>query len=672
MKIARPYRAVFRCTAGCPEEHSIWQPLYRCPRCGALLQVEHDLDALRDRSPAAWMRTFDERYKRTTWPYGSGVWGKKEWICPELRNDNVVSMDEGGTNMFWAERFGQELGIEDLWVKQCGNSHTGSFKDLGMTVLVSVVKQMVADGAGVRAVACASTGDTSAALAAYAAAAGIPAIVILPRGRVTPAQLVQPLANGARVLALDTDFDGCMTIVRRLAEEEGVYLANSMNSLQARGPEDAVGRDRAAVRLGSAGRHRHSRGQSRQRQRDRRRVRADAGARRHRQAAADRRRAGGRRQPALRRLSEQLGLRADDRAADHRVGDPDRQPGLHRQGDSHAAAVRRHRRAGDRERAGGRGRARRSHRDVQLPAHGRRAGGAGEAGGAGRHRENRSGDRHLDGQRAEIHASSRSRTTRPASRASRRGMRTLRWSCRTTTTPCAGRSTASCPPNRSRRGAVDVAPAPPRSRNLEIRRRLARGCRGHPASGRAHHGARRAARRGRVGAGRRHRPPAERRQRSPRPGRRTRPDASPRCSCGVTAKSPGPCCPRGRRAARCSRGSMRRRASTAISAAPSPCSGTWRRAPATCSRPAASGCRPPSWPPSSRPAGAGRSTWTARTSSRPTAITAAPRRIFPRRRAARGAGWRRSSRTASSRSFPDSSATHPTAASRPSAAAAPT
>ena len=71
-------------------------------------------------------------------------------------------MDEGGTNMFWAERFGHELGLEDLWVKQCGNSHTGSFKDLGMTVLVSVVKQMVADGAGVRAVACASTGDTSA------------------------------------------------------------------------------------------------------------------------------------------------------------------------------------------------------------------------------------------------------------------------------------------------------------------------------------------------------------------------------------------------------------------------------------------------------------------------------------------------------------------------------
>ena len=153
--------------AGCHGEHSIWQPIYHCPTCGQLLHVSHDVDALRHRSPVAWMRLFDDRYKRTAWPYGSGVWGKKEWICPEIRDENVVSMDEGGTNIFWAERYGREIGVEDLWVKMCGNSHTGSFKDLGMTVLVSTVKQMIADGkqgAKVQAVACASTGDTSAAL----------------------------------------------------------------------------------------------------------------------------------------------------------------------------------------------------------------------------------------------------------------------------------------------------------------------------------------------------------------------------------------------------------------------------------------------------------------------------------------------------------------------------
>ena len=110
------YHAVFRCAGGCPGDHPRWQPLYLCPSCGGLLQVVHDLDALRDRDGSAWMRTFDERYKRTTWPYGSGVWGKKEWVCPELRDENIVSMDEGGTNMFWAERFGREIGLEELWV----------------------------------------------------------------------------------------------------------------------------------------------------------------------------------------------------------------------------------------------------------------------------------------------------------------------------------------------------------------------------------------------------------------------------------------------------------------------------------------------------------------------------------------------------------------------------
>ncbi len=229
------YHAVFRCIAGCHGEHALAQPLYNCPTCGDLLEVSHDMAALADRSAAAWMRLFDERYKRTTWPYGSSVWGKKEWVCPEIRDENVVSMDEGGTNLFWADRFGRTLGLDELWVKQCGNSHTGSFKDLGMTVLVSMVKQMMADGSPVQAVACASTGDTSASLAAYAAAAGIPAIVILPKGKVTTAQLVQPLANGATVLSLETDFDGCMAIVKRLAAEQRVYLANSMNSLRLEG-----------------------------------------------------------------------------------------------------------------------------------------------------------------------------------------------------------------------------------------------------------------------------------------------------------------------------------------------------------------------------------------------------------------------------------------------------
>jgi threonine synthase len=229
------FTAHFRCIAGCAGAHPLDEVLYRCPRCGDLLEVAHDLEALRGRSAAAWMKLFDDRYLRTTWPYGSGVWGKKEWVAPHVRDENVVSMYEGGTNLFWAERYGKALGVPDLWVKLCGNSHTGSFKDLGMTVLVSTVKQMIADGRPVQAVACASTGDTSAALAAYGAAAGIRTLVILPRGKVSTAQLVQPLANGATVLAIDGNFDDCMALVQRLAAEEGVYLANSMNSLRLEG-----------------------------------------------------------------------------------------------------------------------------------------------------------------------------------------------------------------------------------------------------------------------------------------------------------------------------------------------------------------------------------------------------------------------------------------------------
>jgi threonine synthase len=209
--------------------------IYRCENCGGLLDVEHDMEALKNRSGAAWMQLFDERTRSNEVPYGSGVWGKKEWVMPLIDNENVVSMYEGHTNCFWARRLGEEIGVPDLWVKMCGNSHTGSFKDLGLTVLVSVVKQMVADNKPIRAMACASTGDTSAALAAYAAAAGLPAVVLLPRGKVSTAQLIQPIANGALVLALDTDFDGCMRIVREITQDPTIYLANSMNSLRMEG-----------------------------------------------------------------------------------------------------------------------------------------------------------------------------------------------------------------------------------------------------------------------------------------------------------------------------------------------------------------------------------------------------------------------------------------------------
>jgi len=218
-----------------PEERYGLDEVRYTDRDGGLLHVVHDMAELRKTSAADWKALFELRARRNDWPYGSGVWGKKEWVLPDIEDENVVSMYEGHTNLFWAERYGREIGLEDLWLKLCGNSHTGSFKDLGMTVLVSQVKQMIARGEPIPAVACASTGDTSAALAAYAAAAGIPAIVFLPRGKISMAQLIQPVANGAIVFALDSDFDGCMEIVRQVSDRDSVYLANSMNSLRIEG-----------------------------------------------------------------------------------------------------------------------------------------------------------------------------------------------------------------------------------------------------------------------------------------------------------------------------------------------------------------------------------------------------------------------------------------------------
>jgi len=151
-------------------------------------------------------------------------------------------MFEGNSNLFWAERFGKEfMGMNDLWVKQCGNSHTGSFKDLGMTALVSQVNSIrKKNPEKISAVGCASTGDTSAALSAYCAAAGIPSIVFLPADKISLAQLVQPMANGALVLSIDTDFDGCMKLIKEVTAEHPIYLANSMNSLRLEGQKTAA------------------------------------------------------------------------------------------------------------------------------------------------------------------------------------------------------------------------------------------------------------------------------------------------------------------------------------------------------------------------------------------------------------------------------------------------
>jgi len=229
------FSAWFRCSEGCDYRAELTEVVYRCPRCQGLLEVEHDVAALARRSASEWRALFDGRFRRGAWPFGSGVWGKKEWVYPHIAVESVVSMYEGGSPLLRLDRYAREIGLEEVWLKECGVTHTGSFKDLGMTVLVSAVVEMRARGVPIEAVACASTGDTSAALAAYCAAADLPSVVLLPRGKISTAQLVQPISNGALVLELDTDFDGCMRVVQELSHSTGIYLANSMNSLRIEG-----------------------------------------------------------------------------------------------------------------------------------------------------------------------------------------------------------------------------------------------------------------------------------------------------------------------------------------------------------------------------------------------------------------------------------------------------
>lgn len=227
--------AFFRCIDGC-ETHPLDAVVYNCTKCGKLLEVVHDMDALKKKSGPEWKKIFESRTAHSPFPHNSGVWAKKEWVNPLLEDQFVVSLGEGNNPLTPLPRLASEMGLKNLWIKHCGNTHTGSFKDLGMTALVSQVNQMMHKTTkNIKAVACASTGDTSAALSAYGAYSGIPTIVFLPHNKISIAQLVQPIANGALVLALDTDFDGCMKIVQEITRDNSIYLANSMNSLRVEG-----------------------------------------------------------------------------------------------------------------------------------------------------------------------------------------------------------------------------------------------------------------------------------------------------------------------------------------------------------------------------------------------------------------------------------------------------
>ncbi len=251
------------------------QPRYRC-ECGGVLDVEmpfqrpsaeemslqEGYDALasgeNDLMPlagAAWRQLFDERAARPPiWPMGvesllldhSGVWRYRELILP-LPASFIISRPEGNTSLYPVgsencgdgreghRRIGQFAGLERLFLKHEGENPSGSFKDRGMTVGVSMAKAH-----GARAVACASTGNTSASLASYAAQADLPCFVFLPAGNVAAGKLAQTLAYGATTIQIAGDFDDAMRLVEQVCIEMSIYLLNSLNPYRVEG-QKAIG-----------------------------------------------------------------------------------------------------------------------------------------------------------------------------------------------------------------------------------------------------------------------------------------------------------------------------------------------------------------------------------------------------------------------------------------------
>ncbi len=217
------------CTA-CGNEAVESDPHARCVRCGGLLEIEHRVPRM---SREELLRRFTERRGAPKDGSASGVWRYKDIVLPSATE--VVSHPEGNTPLLQRLAIDRWAGVDGLLLKHEGYNPTGSFKDRGMTVGVTQARRI-----GARAVACASTGNTSASLAAYASLAGIPALVLIPAGSMALGKLAQSLAYGAKTLLVRGDFDDCLRLVEEASERLGVYLLNSINPFRLEGQKTIV------------------------------------------------------------------------------------------------------------------------------------------------------------------------------------------------------------------------------------------------------------------------------------------------------------------------------------------------------------------------------------------------------------------------------------------------
>ena len=206
-------------------------PSPECPLCHGLLAIEHPTP---DQSAVSLRARFDARCCMTSpGSMRSGVWRFADIVHPSA--DQPVSYPEGNTPLLERDAVRRFAGCNALLLKHEGMNPTGSFKDRGMTVGVTQAKRL-----GARAVACASTGNTSASLASYAALAGIPALVFVPAGQIALGKLTQTLAYGARTLLVRGDFDACLSLVRESSSRLGIYLLNSINPWRLEGQKTIV------------------------------------------------------------------------------------------------------------------------------------------------------------------------------------------------------------------------------------------------------------------------------------------------------------------------------------------------------------------------------------------------------------------------------------------------
>ena len=210
------------------------RPDFRCADCGELFEVEYPGWAQRgghDRpNPGALKWLWRERRSSGEALDESGVWRFRE-LLPILENfGNAVSLREGNTPLYRLPRAEKSLGLDRIFAKHQGMNPTGSFKDTGMTAALSVARER-----GFEWVACASTGNTSAAMAAYAARAGMHSLVLIPEGKIAWGKLSQAMDYGAVTCQLKTDFDGCLKVLTEIVKQAPIYLLNSVNPYRLEG-----------------------------------------------------------------------------------------------------------------------------------------------------------------------------------------------------------------------------------------------------------------------------------------------------------------------------------------------------------------------------------------------------------------------------------------------------